>query len=73
MPWRIPSALPALRSRGPNGRLGGDPSRDENAAALWPRGWADTPAGVKACADCWEELHGLYEDQRRWEREVHLC
>jgi len=31
---------------------------DEDAAALWPRGWADLPAGVRACAGCWEELHG---------------
>lgn len=42
---------------------------DEDAATLWPRGRADLPAGVAACAGCREELH-LYDDYRRWDREL---
>ncbi len=40
------------------------------AATLWPRGQADLPAGVAACATCRDELRGLYEDDRRWDREA---
>jgi len=55
MPWRIPERWLLA---------------DEDAATLWPRGWADIPAGVKTCTDCREELRGLYEDQCRWDRET---
>jgi len=43
---------------------------DEDVATLWPRGCADVPTGVTTCADCWDELRGLYEDHYRWDREV---
>jgi len=32
---------------------------DEDAETLWPRGQADIPAGMRVCADCWDELRGL--------------
>jgi len=44
---------------------------DEDAETLWPRGQADIPAGMRVCADCWDELRGLYEDQCRWKLKVH--
>ncbi len=70
MPWRIPSArCPRCTREAPAPDLAPIPAEwllvDEDAATLWPRGRVDVPAGVTACADCREELRGLYEDQRR--------
>ena len=77
MPWRIPSArCPRCRAEVRPSNLSGvapDLLRaDEDAAVLWPRGEADLPADVQACACCQEELRGLYDDHRQWNRELRV-
>ncbi len=76
MPWRIPRVrCPRCTSEVRAANLTVIPAEwllaDEDAATLWPRGRADIPASVTTCADCREELRGLYEDQCRWDREAH--
>ncbi len=77
MAWRIPSArCPRCGAEVPVAEMEAVPVEwalvDEDAAPLWPRGRADVPAGVAACAACRDDLRGLYEDDRRWEREAPL-
>jgi len=43
---------------------------DEDAATLWPRGRPDVPMGMRLCPPCRDEVQGLYEDEKRWEREA---
>ena len=75
MPWCIPRArCPRCTREVRPADLATIPEKwllaDEDAATLWPRGCADAPAGMSACADCREELRGLYEDHCRWGREM---
>lgn len=77
MPWRIPrvrcprctrEVRPADLARIPTEWV----LADEGAAMLCPHGRADLPAGVTTCANCREELRGLYEDQCRCDREARV-
>jgi len=75
MPWRIPCArCPRCGAEVRGSDLDTVPVAwalaDEDAATVWPRGRADLPAGVTACADCRHEPRGLYEDYGRWDREL---
>jgi len=75
MPWRIPRArCPRCTREVRTSDLAPIPAEwvraDEDAATLWPCGRADIAAGVTACANCREELRGLYDDQCRWDREA---
>jgi len=75
MPWCIPSARcprcgAEVRPSALDAVSPGLLRADEDAAAFWPRGRADFPVGVRACVGCREDLHGLYDDHRRWDREL---
>ncbi len=77
MAWRIPSArCPRCGAEVQRDNLEPIPVEwalaDEGAATLWPRGQADVPASIKHCVSCRNELRGLYEDNRRWDREAQL-
>ncbi len=77
MAWRIPNArCPRRGAEVQRDDLEPTPVEwvlaDEDAATLWPRGQVDLPVGAAACAACRDDLRGLYEDDRRWEREAQL-
>ncbi len=77
MAWRIPSArCRRCGAEVPVAEMEAVPAdwllSDDVDGVLWPHGRADIPTGLRLCSPCRAEVRGLYEDDRRWEREAHL-